>query len=220
MNRCMSRSLDLYRRPGFQVVRGIAVMLLLIGLGCQAEAVKTPPAASSPSADSQAAEPESAATAATQSPGEITLVVVDQAGYRKALDSKRGQLVLVDAWATWCGPCKKAFPHTVALHEKYGPQGLAVVSLSMDDDDAHEQALQFLTEQKANFTNLRSKLGAEEAAVEQFEIDGGALPHLKLYDRDGKLVKKFITGDPDSVFTPEDVDLAIRELIVGGSAKE
>jgi hypothetical protein len=84
----------------------------------------------------------------------------------------------------------------------------------MDEDGAHEDALAFLKESKAEFTNLRSKLGAAEEAFTQFDIDGGGLPHLRLYDREGNLIKKFITGDIDNVFEPQDVEAAVRELIV------
>jgi thiol-disulfide isomerase/thioredoxin len=184
------------------------ILLVFAVLGCQptsAPVAPSPPPPSAPPAEQEVQEDGPIPA--------ITLEDVDKEGFEKALASKRGKIVLIDAWATWCPPCKADFPHTVALHEKYSPQGLAVISLSMDDDDAHEEALVFLTERQARFTNLRSKLGADEAAFEQFDIDGGSLPHLKLYDRDGKLVKKFVTGDPEAVFTPEEVELAVRELI-------
>lgn len=188
-------------------------IVLLIG-GCQQQASTPPSPAASPVAASSASDADSTAITSTPGPAPvIKLQVVDKEGFQKVLQSKRGQVVLVDAWATWCAPCKTNFPHAVALQQKYLRQGLAVVSLSMDDEDAHEEALSFLREQKADMTNLRSKLGAEELAFDEFEIDNGGLPHVKLYDRDGKLTKKFVTGDPDAVFTAEDVELAIRELI-------
>ena len=46
---------------------------------------------------------------------------------------------MVDAWATWCGPCKENFPHVVEMHQKYAGKGLAVVSLSLDDRDKPEK---------------------------------------------------------------------------------
>jgi thiol-disulfide isomerase/thioredoxin len=184
----------------------LLIVILIQGLaaiGCQAK----PVAPISPAAP---IEPE---VKRDEPVPAITLEEIDKSGLEKILAAKRGQLVLVDAWATWCVPCRTGFKHTVALHERYNPQGLAVISLSMDDEAAHEEALKFLTEQGARFTNLRSRLEAEEAFA-QFDIEGGSLPHLKLYDRDGKLVKKFVSGDPDKVFSPEDIELAVRELIM------
>jgi thiol-disulfide isomerase/thioredoxin len=104
-------------------------------------------------------------------------------------------VVLVDVWATWCAPCKKWFPNTVKMHEDYAKQGLAVISLSLDGEDEAAAALEFLKEQNATFTNLRSQYGAEPEGVEAFDIDGGAVPHFKLYDRAGNLARKFATGD-------------------------
>ena len=193
----------------------ISLMTIAL-LGCQSHS-GPPPIAQKQQLDAgpmPEARPQPAAAPESPSASEtVKLEVVDKEGFEKALAAKRGKIVLVDAWATWCVPCKKGFRHTVELHETYGPQGLAVISLSMDDKDAHDEALKFLTDQQAHFTNLRSELGADDAAFEQFDIDGGALPHLKLYDREGKLVKKFVSGDVDQVFEPKDVELAIRELI-------
>ena len=54
----------------------------------------------------------------------------------KKLTSKelKGKLVLLDFWATWCGPCVAAAPHMVSLHEKYGEQGLQIIGISLDRD--------------------------------------------------------------------------------------
>ena len=55
------------------------------------------------------------------------------AGKPLSLQSLRGKVVLVDYWATWCGPCKMAMPTLEALHRKFAAQGLTVVGISVDD---------------------------------------------------------------------------------------
>lgn len=203
----------------------LAGLALPLAIGCKYESsVQSPSTPNAAPAPANPAEWTPTSTAEANSnpvetaekpaePAKIGIQAVDKAGYDKVLQSLKGKVVLVDFWATWCAPCRKAFPHTVDLHRKYGPSGLVVVTVSMDDQDAEVDALEFLEQQKAEFTNLRSKLGAEAEAVEAFEIDGGAIPHLKLFDRSGKLHKKFASGDDVAPFGPEDVEAAVRELL-------
>jgi thiol-disulfide isomerase/thioredoxin len=145
---------------------------------------------------------------------EVTLQVVDKAGYEAALAKLKGKVVLVDFWATWCLPCREGFPHTVEWNTEYAEKGLAAMSVSMEFDPAadKQRALEFLTKQKANFTNLLDDGGAEEEAFERHNIIGG-IPHYKLYDRVGKLLKTFSNEDPDNPLDPKEIEAAIRTAL-------
>ena len=68
--------------------------------------------------------------AGTPAPAFTTTTV---AGKPLSLHSLRGKVVLLDYWATWCGPCQMATPALESLYKKFGPQGLRVVGLSVDD---------------------------------------------------------------------------------------
>jgi thiol-disulfide isomerase/thioredoxin len=189
-------------------------ILLVLGLlapvsGCETQpnaATKTPML----EASGNVAEPPSQLR-------EVTAQVVDVAGYQAAIANHPGKVVLIDCWATWCIPCREAFPHTVELSRKYGQQGLVVMSLSFDDPTPEggppPKVLEFLTQHQAAFENYvsRAELATPEAAG--LEIDDDILPHYKLYGRDGKLIKAFSGGDPDEPLTPDSIEAAVKAAL-------
>ncbi len=151
---------------------------------------------------------------------EVKLVPVKWDGYLKEVGShKKAKLVIVDAWATWCGPCMKNFPHLVEMHHKYADQGLVAVSLSLDEADSPKKvaaATAFLKAKKAVFTNLI----LDEKMDDAFEkLDIGAIPAVFLYTPDGKLLKRFTLDDVDNLFTYEQVEAFVKDYLGGKAAK-
>jgi thiol-disulfide isomerase/thioredoxin len=191
----------------FATCLGASILAAIFISGCT---VKLPPA---PAAT---AKPKATTTAAPSRP-EITLHRIDKVGYEAMVGSYPGKVVLVDFWATWCPKCREDFPHTVALDRKFGLEGLVVVSFACDDADRTDEIMSFLREQEATFKNLRGVNGTDEKTFEDFRIDGGALPHYKLYDRKGELRKTFaIDSDKDQQFSLADIDAAVEELLAEG----
>jgi thiol-disulfide isomerase/thioredoxin len=146
----------------------------------------------------------------------IELRAVDRAGFDALLAEQRGKVVLVDFWATWCGPCLKQLPHTAELASKHAGDGLVVVTVSVDEPEDAAKAAKRVTELAggAPVTHLYSSLGGGSAAMKAFEIGSGSAPHYKLYDRAGKLRQVF-ENDPsaEKQYTTDDIDAAVATLL-------
>ncbi|HTZ73254.1 MAG TPA: TlpA disulfide reductase family protein, partial [Candidatus Aquilonibacter sp.] len=92
---------------------------------------------------------------------------IDLAGYRNMVAGYRGKPLLVTFWATWCGPCRDEFPMIAALAKEYGPQGLAVVGVSLDENADLPLARKFLADTHPGFPNYRQKDGLDMDAFYQ-----------------------------------------------------
>src|SRR6202453_1952711 len=102
------------------------------------------------------------------------------------LSDFRGKAVLLNFWATWCGPCKIEMPWFVDLQKQYGPQGLQIVGVAMDDA-SKEDIAKFAKDMGVNYPILIGK----ESVGDQY---GGvnALPETFIIGRDGKIVDKIL----------------------------
>jgi len=104
----------------------------------------------------------------------------DIKGGSATLADFRGQVVLLDFWASWCGPCRESFPWMNSLQQRFGEQGLKVVAVNLDDDSA--AAREFLQQLPAQFTVL---LDPDAQLPETFAVMG--MPSSYLLDRQGRL---------------------------------
>lgn len=91
--------------------------------------------------------------------------------------------VLLDFWASWCGPCRKSIPGLKALYEKYAPQGLQIVSISIDKNKA--DWLKAVDEEKLPWPSFLDR----QSVADAFNVK--AIPSLFLIDSSGKVVKSF-----------------------------
>jgi thiol-disulfide isomerase/thioredoxin len=145
----------------------------------------------------------------------ISAKVVDKAGYDRVITANKGKVIVVDCWATWCTPCRKAFPKTVELSKAYADKGVVVISLSFDvpvKGQVPDKVKEFLIKENAKFENLVSKVDLSEDGAEVFQIPDGALPHFKIYGKDGKLFKVFESMEGKE-FTHEDIEAAVKAAI-------
>jgi len=111
--------------------------------------------------------------------------LTDLDGNNLRLTDLRGKAVLLNFWATWCPPCKIEMPWFVDLQKQYGPQGLQIVGVAMDEGNAHDAVAKFAKEMGLNYTVL---LGNDKVADQYGGVD--ALPTTFYIGRDGKIVTR------------------------------
>ena len=148
-----------------------------------------------------------AAALASPAP-EVAMATRD--GKPVALSTYKGKIVVLDFWASWCGPCRKSFPFLEGMQARYAPQGLAIIGLSLEDDD--EAVETFLEEVPASFTIARDPSGR---AGEAFGVV--AMPTTFLLDRDGRVAARFEGGD---VSVHDKIEAAVKTLLAGGTLPE
>ena len=102
------------------------------------------------------------------------------------IPSTAGKVVIVDFWASWCGPCKASFPALNRLQAKYGPKGLVIIGVSVDEDAAKYKA--FAEKQAATFTLVHD--AAHKAAA---VFSPATMPTSYVVDRKG-IIRHIHTG--------------------------
>ena len=124
-------------------------------------------------------------------------------GANVQLSDLKGHVVLLDFWATWCGPCRMSIPELQHLHEKYKDQGLVVIGLSADNDSTRKEVpgtkrelgMTYATAFTDDIPDVRSK------------YEFSSLPMLFVIDRKG-VVRNRINGyDPNSKLEDDVVKL-------------
>jgi thiol-disulfide isomerase/thioredoxin len=189
-------------------------------LGCASKEGATPSSLPAPATTKGVAAPvasdESSGSSSAKTPADaaasasVTVEPVSPEEFQKFIAGHRGRVVFVDFWATYCLPCREKFPRTLALAKKYGDEGLTAVSMSMDSPEPayQKKILEFLRQQNSQIKNFANRLEDTDAAFAGLDIAGGALPHYKIYGRNGKLRNKF-GGDPDHPFDEADIERAL-----------
>jgi thiol-disulfide isomerase/thioredoxin len=143
--------------------------------------------------DPQAAAP----AAATSADGQVQLIALSWEGIQEQIAARKGKVVVVDLWATYCLPCRETFPGLVEL-SILDPEKIACISVSLDDAEDEEkraEALAFLQEQQAKFPNYLCTTDADTLYDEILKI--GGIPAVYVYGKDGQLAKLFNGPTPE-----------------------
>ncbi|MBO9617560.1 MAG: AhpC/TSA family protein [Niabella sp.] len=115
----------------------------------------------------------------------------DAAGKDISLAQFRGKYVLVDFWASWCGPCRRENPNVVKMYNKYKGKNFTVLGVSLDEEkDAWQQAIK---KDGLVWTHVSDLKGWENAVAQQYRIT--AIPRNFLIGPDGKILGKDLRGE-------------------------
>jgi thiol-disulfide isomerase/thioredoxin len=115
-------------------------------------------------------------------PANYNFTMKDHLGNDVALSSFKGKVLLIDFWATWCGPCKVEIPHFVEFQEKFGKDGLQIVGITVDD--TAEKVTPYINDMKMNYPVLLG-LGHDDVQEAYGPIVG--IPVSVLVSRDGRI---------------------------------
>jgi peroxiredoxin len=128
----------------------------------------------------------------------FTVTALD--GTKFTLDAMGGRVVLIDFWATWCGPCNEELPHMRKIAKEFAGQPLVIISISWDSDDAKWK--QFIAKNQMTWVQYRD---ADHELSKQFGVN--AIPHYFTIDSDGVLTSEMLGEGSD-------VEGKLKKLIV------
>jgi len=119
------------------------------------------------------------------------IALQDVSGKIQTLSSLKGKYVLVDFWASWCGPCRAENPNVVNAFEKYKNKNFTILGVSLDDNKANW--MEAIKADKLNWLQISDLKKWESVAVSAYQIDG--IPFNVLLDPEGKIIATDLRGE-------------------------
>jgi len=121
-----------------------------------------------------------------------------------------GKVMLVNLWATWCGPCRMETPELVRLHKEYQSRGVEMIGLSTENPDKSARSVsEFISE-----FNVDYQIGWAKPELAQIMMGGRtSIPQSFIIARDGRVVRRFIGFNPETTPTQirEALETALKE---------
>ncbi|HKQ76380.1 MAG TPA: TlpA disulfide reductase family protein [Blastocatellia bacterium] len=132
-------------------------------------------------------------------------------GKTMKLSDYSGKVLVVDLWATWCGPCRLEIPHLVQIARDYKSKGVEVIGLTNEDPETDAQKVKRFSEDYS----INYPVGWADGPMQMGLMRGGrgGIPQTYIIGRDGKVVKHFVGFNPN--ISPPQMKAAIDEAVEG-----
>jgi peroxiredoxin len=173
----------------------LLVVIPLIGYGCLSKT-----SSATPSNSGQSTQSESKTTAPNFS-------WKDNSGSLINLSDLKGKVVLLDFWATWCGPCRETIPHVEAIYEKYLAKGVEVLGINLDDTSKLDSVKQFIKDNGMKYQVINDASGT---VSQQYGVT--SIPRFFIVDKNGYIDKMIIGYDPNmEIVISTEIDKLLKE---------
>jgi len=139
----------------------------------------------------------------------VTLKPIDETDLSRLVKNETDKLLVVNLWATWCGPCVAELPEFVTMHRMYRKRNFQMITISLDQPEQKESALKLLKEDHASMTNYISTIASPDKLAEILDKDWrGPLPYTLLIAPGGKVIYR-----QSNAIEPIEVKKAIVDFI-------
>ncbi|MBX2821180.1 MAG: redoxin domain-containing protein [Rhodothermaceae bacterium] len=118
----------------------------------------------------------------------VSVAKIDVAGVKDLMKNDTEDMLMINVWATWCGPCVSEFPELVDINRMYRQRDFQFITISMDSPDLHEDVGEFLKDQQASNTNYHFSEDDSYALIEAIDPEwAGALPYTVFVKPGGEI---------------------------------
>lgn len=164
--------------------------------------------ASNPASNPPAARNPPATVLAVLPPSVLEAEMKAASGPPIRLSNYAGKVLLVNLWATWCGPCRKETPELVKLHKEFQPRGVEVIGLSTENSEASAESVRAFVK---NY-NVDYHIGWATPQVALTLMQGrDSIPQSFIITREGRILKRFVGFSP--ITTPPQLRQALEEAL-------
>ncbi len=110
-----------------------------------------------------------------------------------SLSQFRGKVLLLDFWATWCGPCLREMPNVISIYKKYHSKGLEILGVSLDEEKSADRWRQMIKDRGMDWNHGSSLKGWDCPVAKMFNVT--AIPRMYIIDKDGKIIAQDLRGE-------------------------